>query len=407
MKRALKIEIITHSYPPDFGAAPLLFEDLADFLLQQGCDVEVLTAMPYYPIGVIPEGYRKQLFVREERKGVTVRRHWLYPSNLSSKRSKRFAGMISMSLTMLRSLPHLLRRNPDILFIQTPPMMTPLLFLLCKRLIRGKVILNISDLWPEAIVDLGLMQDKGWVYHNLKKLQSWMYRRADALVAQSNGIKQHLEKEGRSIDLIYRVGVDTRLFQPKEYRDITENKPFRLVYTGVLNVAHGIVSLCQQINFKSLGAELHIYGDGAKSKELKEFLKENPDRGIVLHEVVSLKAIAELLPTYDAALISQRRVIRGTLPAKVYESMAAGLPIVFSGGGEAADIIEEHQCGYVSHPQNIEQLKEHIQELAQQGPEALAEMGQNGRVAALEHYDRRGQHKQLYAFFEGVFREKK
>jgi glycosyltransferase involved in cell wall biosynthesis len=52
--------------------------------------------------------------------------------------------------------------------------------------------------------------------------------------------------------------------------------------------------------------------------------------------------------------------IYGAVPSKIYESMAAGLPIFFSGAGEAVSIINENKLGWCSKPNNFNELENNI-----------------------------------------------
>ena len=54
----MRILIVSPSYIPEIGAAPLRITNMAEGLSQSGMDVEVLTCLPNYPKGRIYDGYR-------------------------------------------------------------------------------------------------------------------------------------------------------------------------------------------------------------------------------------------------------------------------------------------------------------------------------------------------------------
>jgi hypothetical protein len=54
---------------------------VAEELERIGWDVTVLTGVPNYPTGVVPDGYRADRASREEIDGIEVRRTPLYPSH--------------------------------------------------------------------------------------------------------------------------------------------------------------------------------------------------------------------------------------------------------------------------------------------------------------------------------------
>jgi colanic acid biosynthesis glycosyl transferase WcaI len=76
----LRILFATHYYPPELGAPQTRIHQIARHLTERGHDVTVLTGFPNYPTGVVPEGYRGMVLMREEIDSVRVLRTWIYPT---------------------------------------------------------------------------------------------------------------------------------------------------------------------------------------------------------------------------------------------------------------------------------------------------------------------------------------
>ncbi|PWJ42572.1 glycosyltransferase family 4 protein [Sediminitomix flava] len=382
-----KVNIVIHSYPPDFGAAPFFFQDIAWALKKDGHDVEIMTAHPFYPTNRIQKEYRGKWIVEEEVNGIKVRRHWFSTGQNASKIARLF-GMISLGLSFLGSFPHLLKRKPEVFLIQTPPLLQPFTALIFAKLLGAKVYLNVSDLWPSAIADLGLLSKKSLTYSLLSKFERFFYRSSDKLFAQSEEIRDHILAATSLPSTLCRTGVDTSKFEKKLSYSRSNGEPLKLVYTGVLGVAHGLFNLCQRTDFKSFNCELHIYGDGFEAKAIKNYIDANPDSGIFLHPTVSFSEIPQLLQSFDAALICQRAHVYGTVPAKMYESLAVGLPILFNGAGEGAEMIKKYECGLVSCPESIEEFQKNLCTLQDKPIDELMKMGDNGRKLAVSQLER-------------------
>ena len=79
--------------------------------------------------------------------------------------------------------------------------------------------------------------------------------------------------------------------------------------------------------------------------------------------------------------------IYGAVPSKIYEAMAAGLPVLFSGSGEGAKIIHDNKVGLVSGPKNFKALTENIIEI-KNSVNLRNEMSLRGRKLASERFDR-------------------
>lgn len=80
--------------------------------------------------------------------------------------------------------------------------------------------------------------------------------------------------------------------------------------------------------------EFHIYGSGGEQKEIEAFIASHPNNGIIYHGVVAREELPFRLKEADMTLIPLVKNIYGAVPSKIYDSMAATLPIMFVGEGE-------------------------------------------------------------------------
>ena len=384
-----KIVILTNTYPPEFGAAPLRLADLAKGLQYQGFQIEVITGMPNYPSGVIIEGYRRSFFRKDCVGNICVRRHWMYTSPHDSKVT-RLLRMLSLAVTSLHSFAYIIKYKPDYILVQCPPPALMLVAFTLRFFTKAKLLLNVSDLWPGAMVDLAIITEGSISHRILNKLFNTFYRKADCCLVQSEEIKTYIEKIASTPIYIYRTGANANLFRPAPPRT-RKRHTLCLVYVGILGIAHGLYNVCRTINFNELNASLTLVGDGSEKNEISKWLQIHRNRGIILAPPVDNREVAGLLHNHDVAFIAQKTKIYGTLPSKIYEAMMAGLPILFSGAGEGAAIIETHQCGLVTHPSDTQALKATIKQFEQMPIREREKMGSNGRRAAEIFFSREKQ----------------
>jgi len=378
------------------GAPQSRLYEFAKGFSERGWDVSVVTALPNYPTGSIFPGYRKKLRVYETYEYLDVTRYWLYASN-SARAAPRIASMLSFSISALLSFFRIRRYKPDIIFVESPPLTLGFTGYLLARFTRARFALNISDIWPLSAYHLGAIS-KGFLYRRIEQLERFLYRKSDISSGQSNEIVAHLKENGAQKTFLFRNGVDTTRFQGVEKKMNSSGESF--VYAGLLGVAQGVYSICSQINFKELGAEFHIYGEGYEKKRIKNYLAENPDRNIFLHEPVNRSTIPEVLALYDGTIIPLVKNIYGAVPSKIYEAMAAGLPILFSGDGEGAAIVEDHKAGMVSPAGDMEALRENICKFIEE-KHKREDYSQNCLAAARNIFDRR----KIIDRFDVVLRE--
>ena len=62
----------------------------------------------------------------------------------------------------------------------------------------------------------------------------------------------------------------------------SSRKPFRIVYAGLLGVAQNILELIERIDFKGMGAELHLFGGGNQALEIEDYVRTH-DKGVFYH----------------------------------------------------------------------------------------------------------------------------
>ena len=227
-----------------------------------------------------------------------------------------------------------------------------------NKIVSAKYILNLSDLRPRAFFDLGFLQKSSFLYRIFLKIEKFLYKKSELILGQSQEIITHVKTifpDAKT--LLYRNAVEQNGFIDNMPNFET---PLKIVYAGLLGISQGFLKLCQEINFKELGVELHIYGDGLERTEIEHYLKKVTQKSIFLHEALQNEQLKKELVKYDIALVVQKKQIYGTVPSKIYEAMALGLPILLAGKGESAEIINENKVGWTALPSDYEMLKESI-----------------------------------------------
>lgn len=380
-----RLLILTQYFPPEMGAPQSRLYETARGLQARGWEVEIITAFPNYPTGRIFPAYRSRFSMQEEMDGLNVRRYWLYASN-SRKALPRIASMLSFSISVLAAVGQVRRFRPAYLWVESPPLLLGLSGWILARCSGARLALNVSDIWPLSAAELGALKKGSLFYRLLEGLERFLYRRAYTCTGQSEEIVRHLQHQGAARAWLYRNGVDVERFQPEATR--SPGRPLKVVYAGLLGVAQGILELCRRLDFDARHIELHLYGDGAERKAIEAYLAASGKTGIVLHQPVGREQVPAMLMQYDLTLIPLIVPIYGAVPSKIYEAMAAGLPILFAGGGEGAVIIRQYDLGWVYEPSDFEAMQAGLEAIARLPEAVLSEKRQNGLRAAREVFSR-------------------
>lgn len=390
----MKVTVITQYYKPEMGAPQNRLYEMCRGLKDNGADVSIITGMPNYPTGKIFDEYKGRFSVTETVDDMEVKRYWLYASN-ARKALPRIWNMISFSLTVLCALHYLRKRHNDYIIVESPPLTLGESALVLAKLTRTKLVLNVSDLWPLSAKELGAMSETGLAYRSLEKLEHHLYKKSLFCMGQSQEIVDYIKDHGAKEVYLFRNGVDPSRFEGLDAKP--EEGKVKLVYAGLLGFAQGIADICKSVNFAELGMEFHIYGAGGEQEEIEATIAANPNNGIYYHGVVSRQELPTKLKEANMTLIPLVKNIFGAVPSKIYESMAAGLPIMFVGEGEGARIVKENNIGLVAHSKDYEALKENIK-YAVNHPEEMKIMSDNCKDCAQNKFNRPKQIKSLYDF---------
>lgn len=348
--------IITSYFPPEIGAASNRIYHLADGL-KEDYDVSVVTPLPNYPTGRIFKDYKGKFSLKTEENGITINRLWIYAS-VSKNKFLRLIAMLSYSFSLLWFF--MWHKIPDKVIVQSPPLLVAFSCMLFLRSKKRKLILNVSDLWPSAGLELGALKEGG-SYKMLKKLEAFNYKNADFILGQSNEILAHVKTITTTPELfLYRNFPEIEF--PKLRESTSSQGKIKLVYAGLLGVAQGIHRLCKELDYN--GIEFHIYGSGAEEEAIKDLIDSNKNLPLYFHGRVNREELHNVLLNYDLTIIPLLNRIYGSVPSKIFEYAKLGLPMLYFGGGEGEDVIESNKLGWVAKEGNYEDLNQTLKSIS-------------------------------------------
>ncbi len=380
----MKVLIVSFYYEPEVGAAPSRITNLAKGLKASGMDVEVLTCLPNYPKGRIFDGYRGRFSVKEEIDGITVYRYWTY-ATVSKSPLKRVLAMTAFA-TSIWAFAFKRRRikSYDRVIIQSPPIFVGgSAVMLFKKCFKRFTVLNVSDLWPLSAVELGFLREGSFSHKLLSKVERFMYRNSDVVMGQSQEIVEHVKEmfpEKRTF--LYR---NLQPMAQCSVETMRRNTPMKIVYAGLFGIAQDMLSLLRSVDFASLGVEMHLYGGGNQMDDILSYIKGG-DKQIYYHGYVSKQEMAGELNKYDLSIIPLATHIHGAVPSKIFDLLPEGVPILFSGEGEGARIVQEYGFGLVSKHGDYVALARNIETFVKMSDEEYTSYAANCLNAARDTF---------------------
>ena len=377
----MHILIISQIFPPDMGGSATRAYNLAKGLVANGVGITVVAGFPHYPSGNVPEEYRWRALVKDRIGGMKVFRTFV-PPLASSGLSKRLFLFVSFIASSIFPLP--LVERVDGVFASNPPVLSLFPALIYGMVHHCPVILNVDDLWPESLYDLGVLKSK-----ILKKLGELMakvsYSVADAITPISPSYvetivnKYEIEK-GKVV--VVPGGVDLGLFErnPIENNDGGE---FKVLYIGAFSPAYDFEQVLRAAKLLEGEKEIRfvLQGGGEMAPVIKDKIEELNLRNIELVErVVPREVVAKVIMSADALLLplSCLETAKWGISSKLYEYQAAGKPIVCCSSGMPGRYVLETGSGIVVEPGDHEALAEAVLYLKEN--RAVAEsLGASGR----------------------------
>lgn len=391
----MKILFLTQYCPPEVGAPQNRIFEFAKQLKSFGHEVSILTAMPNYPKGEIFDEYKGKKTVVEELEGIKIVRTSIYATK-DKAFTKRLRNYLSFTFSSLIQGAKFIDRQ-DVIITESPPLFLGWSGYILSKWKHAKFIFNVSDLWPESAVKLGVLNNKLFI-----KLSTWLeefcYRKATAVTGQTKGIVDNIVQRGINSNKVHLItnGVDTEFFKP-ENRDETfrkeigiENK-FSLCYAGIHGIAQGLEVIINtaEILREYENIQFVFIGDGPEKQKLIN-LKENKNlKNITFLPVQAKINMPKIIASMDATIIPLKKLdlFKGALPSKMFEALASELPIILGVEGEAKNLIEEAGAGIVVEPENPEELSLAVKTLYN-NDQLRKRLGRNGREYVIKNYSR-------------------
>jgi len=380
------ILFISQYYPPETGAAPTRVSELSSRWSERGHDVTVLTSAPDYPEGEIYEGYQNEWVHTEFRDGVRVVSVKTIPASNRGfgRRALKFIWFMFAA-----TIAGLWLKRHDVVVATSPQPLTGPAGWLLARVKRSKFVFEVRDLWPESITSLSDLNEL--LLRPLRWIVDFTYRHADRVVVVSEGFQPAIQAAGVDAKdtLVHHNGVDPDYFELVQTEwsldsDTVEElqDQFVVSYVGTLGKAHGL-SVVLDAAEKLDDVLFLLVGTGAEADALEAEADRQGLDSVRFAGRHPKAHVPEFLALSDAALVhlKDKELFRTAIPSKMFEAMAAGLPVLLGVEGTAARILEDGDAGITFRPENGDELAAAVREL-RDDESRRAELGENGRQLA-------------------------
>lgn len=256
----------------------------------------------------------------------------------------------------------------DVLCVRDLPLVPSALMV--KKILGIPVVFDMREGYPEMHANAPRTKLVHHITRSkrlLEVLERYALSKADQIMVVIEEQAERLESIGVSTDKIfinittpYKAVLDDS--DPETIRSSQEQ--LRVVYAGELSKMRGIHLVVDAIHGlfrKGINVEFTVIGEGAEKDNLIKLVEEKSIGHLVkFRGYLKPDDVISHLSEYDVGIIANEPNghTHTTVPGKLFEYMAAGLPVIASSVRPVARIVRDHKIGYIFDEYSVESLTE-------------------------------------------------
>lgn len=387
----MRIWLVNHyALSPDSSGGTRHY-DLAKKLVEYGHEVTIIAASFNHWTKRDEHCRDGQLFATSTHAGVNF--IWL--------KTPLYAGSFGRLFNMLGFSWRLLRRTglkdlpqPDVIIGSSPHLFAARTALSLSVKLDVPFVMEVRDLWPQTLLDLGHMSRFHPLVMVFSKLEKTLYRQAKHVIALMPGAVSYISNLGAGdADRVTWIpnGVD---LQQLPCTDPEDDGVLDVVYAGSHGVANGLDTIVRAIYQLGQAEDTDsfrfaFYGDGPEKQRLQQLAAELGIGNLSFKAAIPKADVYRLMQKADAfivTLVDSPLYKYGISLNKLYDYLALARPVIF-GGKALNNPVAESGAGLVVPPEDSQALAAALRELAKMPKEQRVEMGRRGREFVANHHD--------------------
>lgn len=389
----MNIWIFNHyAHPPDVPGGTRHY-DLGQQLVKRGHRVTIFASSFHHYLRREIRLQPKEDWKIDDVNGVKFA--WIRTPPYQRNDLRRVWNMISFALRVLRLGYELAPEisKPDVVIGSSPHLLTPLVAYRVARHHKAPFVMEVRDLWPQTIIDMGGLSTRHPITKVLQMLERFLYHRAVKIITLLPLAHEYITDCGIPREKIVWIpnGVDLARFQGLESKSYSDDS-FTVMYLGAHGLANALdvliraAKVVQDRGFYEI--KFVLVGDGPEKPRLITLAKELGVRNVEFRLPVPKNEVPHILRTADATVFILHDIPLykyGISLNKLFDYLAAGKPLVLA-GSPSNNPVKEARCGLTVPPRDPATLAEAIITLYKMPREERETMGLRGRRYVEEHY---------------------
>jgi len=379
------ILIISCVFPPEPVVSASLSFDIASELAKD-YNVSVISPKPTRPFGYAFNNVQKQQFGFKH----ASLNSFTYPK---SSFLGRFIESFSFGIYSFKYIKSN-RNEIDLIYLNTWPIFSQFFVLLAAKKYGIRAVTHIQDIYPESFLQKlpkWLSKILGYIFF---PIEHYIIENSYHIITISRGMMKHLTRTRNitpdKISVIYNWQDEQKFIIPISSNK-TNNSQFVFMFLGSISPTANLNKLLDafiQINDQNI--KLIIAGQGSDKSSLQNKVKQASKLNIEFIDAPSDQAgiIQNKADVLILSLVSNGAQF--ALPSKLCSYMFSAKPIIATvdNDSDIANILINSESGFVSKPDNIQDLIQKILHVKSLNRDQLVNMGMRGRKYALEHFSK-------------------
>ncbi|WP_354637084.1 glycosyltransferase family 4 protein [Kitasatospora camelliae] len=342
-----------------------------------------------------------------------VRFLWVRTPPYLSNGYRRVLNMLAYTVRVLPAQRRLDR--PDVIVGSSVHPAAVLAAWLTARRRRARFVVEVRDLWPQTLIDMGALRPNGLPARLLRLAESFSYRRASAVICLLPGATGYLEARGVPRDRIHYVpngisdrpgpdGTGERALPDlpeagggaaeliDRIRRLRKDGFLTAGYIGSHGPANGIATVVEA------AAELHtrggprvavvLVGDGQEKAACRRLADRQGLDNVLFWPPVPKQAVPAVLAELDVTLFCLRDVAvfkYGLSSNKLFDYLASGKPVLFASNAPGSPV-RASGGGVCVPPESPPAMADALAALAAMSGSERERMGELGRRWVYRHH---------------------
>jgi glycosyltransferase involved in cell wall biosynthesis len=336
--------LLTQYYLPETGAPQNRLSALAHFLNQNNFDVEILTALPNYPIGRIYDNYENRFYSKEQIENILIHRAWIY-TTAQKGIVKRLFNYFSFVFTSAWIALFKLKQF-DYVFCESPPLFLGLTARWISIFKGSQLIFNVSDLWPESAEKLGIITSSLFL-KPAYWLENRLYKKSFLITGQTKGICNNIKTRHPNKSILWLPnGINTEMTISKNDNWRQENgfseTDFLIIYAGILGHAQALETIIEAASKLKASRLIKFvfFGDGPEKEKLFALKNKLECENIYFFGSVDKSEINKIVTCCNMGIVHLKKIdlFKGAIPSKIFEYVKCNIPVLLGAEGEVYDI---------------------------------------------------------------------